>query len=173
MKGHARTVLFAAFSPDEKKVLTASEDQTARVWDAATGKELLLLRGHEDKVRYAAWSPDGKRIINGSEDSTARLWDADKGEESVTMKHGKHPIHFVAFLPDGLQVLTCEEGSARLWPVDPLAISLQRKPRELTPEERRQPADSIRHRTTVPNRAQRIHSPTDTLLLLVEPPLHV
>ena len=68
----------AAFSPDGKRIVTASEDKTARLWDAETGKQIgEPLKGHTDSVLSAAFSPDGKRIVTASDDKTARLWDAD------------------------------------------------------------------------------------------------
>ena len=66
----------AAFSPDGKRIVTASEDKTARLWDAATGKPIgEPLKGHEDSVKSAAFSPDGTRIVTASADKTARLWE--------------------------------------------------------------------------------------------------
>jgi hypothetical protein len=65
----------AAFSPEGARVVTASGDKTARLWDAATGKQVAVLRGHDDLVRSAAFSPDGSRVVTASEDKTARLWD--------------------------------------------------------------------------------------------------
>ena len=74
--GHGKQVASAAFSPDGSRIVTASSDKTARVWDAATGKEIAVLRGHEDEVTSAAFSPDGSRIVTASWDKTARIWDA-------------------------------------------------------------------------------------------------
>ena len=51
-------------------------DQTARVWDARTGAELLTLKGHTGRVTSASFSPDGSRVVTASADETARVWDA-------------------------------------------------------------------------------------------------
>jgi hypothetical protein len=66
----------AAFSPDGSRIVTASEDKTARIWDAASAKEIAVLRGHDSYVRSAAFSPDGSRIVTASLDKTARIWGA-------------------------------------------------------------------------------------------------
>jgi len=66
----------AAFSPDGSRIVTASGGNTVRIWDAASGKEIAVLRGHEDLVHSAAFSPDGSRIVTASNDKTARIWDA-------------------------------------------------------------------------------------------------
>jgi WD40 repeat protein len=69
-------VTSAAFSPDGWRIVTTSADKTARIWDAATAKEIAVLRGHEGRVNSAAFSPDGSRIVTASEDKAARIWDA-------------------------------------------------------------------------------------------------
>jgi len=66
----------AAFSPDGSRIVTASGDKTARIWDAATAQEIAVLRGHDHFVHSAAFSPDGSRIVTASWDNTARIWDA-------------------------------------------------------------------------------------------------
>ena len=71
----------AQFSRDGKTVVTASEDKTTRLWDAASGKELHVLRGHEGRSRSAQFSRDGKTVVTASGDKTARLWDAASGKE--------------------------------------------------------------------------------------------
>jgi WD40 repeat protein len=58
-------------------VATASDDSTAKVWDATTGQELTTLAGHSSGVHYVAWSPDGQRIVTASADETARQYDAN------------------------------------------------------------------------------------------------
>ena len=82
LDGHAEGVNRAAFSPEARRVVTASDDTTARIWDAATGRQITCLNGHTDRVRYAAFSPDGARIVTASADKTARIWDARRGGSS-------------------------------------------------------------------------------------------
>src|SRR5262249_5096603 len=68
--GHDGPVNTADFSPDGSRIVTASFDNTARIWDAATAREIAVLRGHDRMVRSAAFSPDGSRIVTGSWDNT-------------------------------------------------------------------------------------------------------
>ena len=72
-------VTAASFSPDGSRIVTASQDNTAKVWDANTGAELLTLKGHTNWVYSASFSPDGLRIVTGSDDKTAKVWDAKNG----------------------------------------------------------------------------------------------
>src|SRR5205085_1883971 len=76
LKGHTDRVTSVAFSPNGKRIVSGGSDNTARVWDAQTGKELCLLAGHTDQVNAVAFSPEGYRIITGSSDNTARVWEA-------------------------------------------------------------------------------------------------
>ena len=80
------SVEWAAFSPDGTKVVTASHDRMARLWDAASGKELAVLPGHEDEVWRAAFSPDGTKVVTASADGTARLWDAASGKRLAVLQ---------------------------------------------------------------------------------------
>jgi WD40 repeat protein len=66
-----------AYSPDGKRIVTGSDDKTAKVWDADTGRELHTLTGHTGSVLRVAYSPDGKRIVTGSWDKTAKVWQVE------------------------------------------------------------------------------------------------
>jgi WD40 repeat protein len=77
LTGHTARVNDAAFSPDGKRIVTASQDDTARVWDTGSGLLLGTLTGHTEQIYRARFSPDGKRIVTASADNTARLYIAD------------------------------------------------------------------------------------------------
>jgi hypothetical protein len=71
----------AAFSPDGTRIVTASGDHTAKVWNARTGSLLLELKGHASGVTSEGFSPDGTRIVTASGDRTLKVWDARSGKE--------------------------------------------------------------------------------------------
>ena len=74
LEGHSAAVIDAVFSPDGQRIVTASQDNTARVWNAATGQLVAKLEGHSGAVWHAAFSPDGQRVVTASQDSTARVY---------------------------------------------------------------------------------------------------
>ena len=104
-------MLAVAFSPDGKSVATGSLDKTARVMDAATGKEVSRLP-HQGMVHAVAFSPDGKWVATGSSDKTARVMAAATGKEVSRLPH-QYPVAAVAFSPDGKWVLT-QGGDVRV-----------------------------------------------------------
>ena len=79
-----------SWSPDGKQLASASDDETVRLWDAATGKEQAHAQGTRGRVLSVAWSPDGKRLASASDDRTVKLWDAATGKEQATLRwaHG-------------------------------------------------------------------------------------
>jgi WD40 repeat protein/tRNA A-37 threonylcarbamoyl transferase component Bud32 len=106
LKGHTGNVLSVAFSPDGKRIVGGSDDQTVKVWDAISGQELLTLKAHTLLVRTVAFSPDGKRIVSGSYDKTLKVWDAMSGRESLTFKGHAFKVESVAFSPNGKQIVS-------------------------------------------------------------------
>ena len=61
------------FSPDGSRVLTAS-DRVARIWDLASGRDLISLEGHAASIEWATFSRDGQEVFTASSDHTARAW---------------------------------------------------------------------------------------------------
>ena len=116
--GHWAAVSFAAFSPDGMRIVTASWDHTARIWDATTGKQIVTLLGHGDGVLSAAFSPDGKHVVTASADNTARIWDATTGNEIAVLRGLAYPVYHAAFSPDGSRIVTASaDNTARIWDV--------------------------------------------------------
>ncbi len=109
-------MLSAAFSPDGFRVVTASADKTARVWDAATGAVLATLSGHGDWVNSAAFSPDGSRVVTASFDNTARVWDAATGAVLATLSGHRDRVVSAVFSRDGTHIVTASaDDTARVW----------------------------------------------------------
>jgi WD40 repeat protein/serine/threonine protein kinase/TPR repeat protein len=116
LAGHGDAVRRAIFSPDGTRIVTASFDRTARIWDARTGIQLAVLSGHDDRVYYAAYSPDGTRIVTASADKTARIWDAQSGVQlTVLSGHGDF-VYCATYSPDGTRILTTsQDKTIRVW----------------------------------------------------------
>jgi eukaryotic-like serine/threonine-protein kinase len=90
-----------ANEPRGMRLVSASADKTARVWDAATGRELGRLEGHGDVVRNALFSPDGRAIATGSLDGTVRLWDAETFTELTPRYQPSGAVMGLAFSRNG------------------------------------------------------------------------
>lgn len=115
--GHKDTIWGASFSPDGSRVVTASWDATAKVWDAASGAELFTLAGHlKHRVSSAHFSPDGKRIVTASWDNTAKIWDADSSKKLLTLIGHSGSLGAASFSPDGSRIVTAsDDRTAKVW----------------------------------------------------------
>jgi WD40 repeat protein len=114
--GHGDSVVAVQFAADGQRLLTASRDGTARVWDVASRKPVFVLH-HDGAVVSAQFSTDGTRIVTGSDDRTARIWDARTGTQlGRTLVHGA-PVASAVFSPEGARVLTASGSEARVWDV--------------------------------------------------------
>jgi uncharacterized protein with WD repeat len=118
--GHIDRVSSVAFSPDGRRVVTGSGDNTARVWDLSGATPAATpLNGHRGPVWSVAFSPDGRRVVTGSDDNTARVWNLSGATPVATPLEGhRGPVTSVAFSPDGRRVATgSEDNTAQVWDV--------------------------------------------------------
>jgi WD40 repeat protein/serine/threonine protein kinase len=117
LEGHGDAVAGLAYSPDGGRVASASRDETAKVWDAHTGREVVTFRGHRAALTGVAWAPDGRRVASVSWDGTARVWDPATGAEVLpTLDAAAGPVYGLAFSQDGTALATAHhDGSARVW----------------------------------------------------------
>src|SRR5207253_5574532 len=100
-KGHTGLVFSVAFSPDGKVLATGSFDNTVKLWDFATGKELQTLKGHTSSIYGVAFSPDGSLLASGSQDKTIRLWNPKDGKFIKELKGHGDIVNAVIFSNDG------------------------------------------------------------------------
>ncbi len=115
LNGHTGWVQSAQFSSDGNRIVTASYDNTAKVWDSKTGVELLSLKGHTNLVCSAQFSPDGNRIVTAG-DNTAKVWDAKTGKELISFNGHTKRVNSARFSPDGNRIVTAsDDATAKIW----------------------------------------------------------
>lgn len=105
LRGHVHLVLSVAFDPSGKRLVTASQDGTARIWDAASGAPLKILSGHRGAVFSAAFSSDGRQVVTGSFDQSLRLWDAQTGRELEAPIDAGKPVLAVTLTSDNRYIV--------------------------------------------------------------------
>lgn len=117
--GHTDRVNAARFSPDSKRFLTASLDNTAKLWDTRTGKLLAVLSGHKQGVSSAEFSPDGKMIFTADGSGAVRIWDAVSANLLKVLREHDLNILSVKFSPDGRKFMTnSSDGTCKIWDIN-------------------------------------------------------
>jgi WD40 repeat protein/tetratricopeptide (TPR) repeat protein len=116
LSGPQGEVLAAAFSPDGGKILTASSDNSARIWDCRSGKALTEPLRHPSPISAVAFRDDSRVVLTGCKDGIARLWDPLTGKLLLETVPAAGPVYAVASHPGAGQIATAgEEKIVRLW----------------------------------------------------------
>jgi WD40 repeat protein len=116
--GHSAGISAGVFSPDSSRILTSSLDGTLRLWETATGREILTLNGHKGAVLSAAYLPDGKHAISGSADGTAILWNIANGQIVRSFVGHADCVNQVAVSVDGHWLASAgSDGTLRIWEI--------------------------------------------------------
>ena len=113
--GRNGSVRVLAVTPDGRHIVTGSDDQMVRMYDAGSGAEIRQFKGHAGGVLALAVTSDGRHIVTGSDDNTARVWDASNGVELLQLKV-PGAVRGVAVTPDGTRIITASDDNiARVW----------------------------------------------------------
>jgi WD40 repeat protein len=111
-------VAYAAWSPDESRILTSYWYGGAMLWDAKTFQPIGALMSHRATVRKSLFTPDGNKIVTSSLDHTARIWDGHTGKPvSPPLQHGDF-VWELDISPDGKLIATASyDKTVRLWSI--------------------------------------------------------
>jgi WD40 repeat protein len=110
-----------AVSPDGSRIAASMPDRTVRVWDAASGTVLKVLRGHADLTMDAAFSPDGTLLASASYDKTVRVWELATGRFRVLRGHSL-AVNRLAWRDGEHLVTSSYDGTLRVWDVPAMEL---------------------------------------------------
>jgi WD40 repeat protein len=118
LTGHSDSVLSAAYSPDSRYLASGSIDNTIKIWEVATGKELRTLTGHFSGVYSVVYSPDGRYLASASADNTIKIWEVATGKELRTLTGHSDSVWSVAYSPDGRYLASGNyDNTIKIWEV--------------------------------------------------------
>jgi WD40 repeat protein/mono/diheme cytochrome c family protein len=128
LRGHTRSAVSAAMSPDGRYIVSAGDDRTIRFWDDASGKQVRVFQGHDGGVKCVAFSPDGRYLLSGGSDATVRLWEVASGKEIKVFRKHSEPLVAAAFLPGGRQTISVSrDAGVQLWSIAKLVSAAPRR----------------------------------------------
>ena len=116
LTGHTARVDSVAFTPNGKRVISASWDGTMKVWDVSSGKLIKTLQGHNGSVKSVAIAEGGRYFASGSEDKTVKVWPLTSDIRSMTSSGHCGSVLSVNYSPDGRHVLSAaDDNTLRIW----------------------------------------------------------
>ncbi|WP_155395974.1 NB-ARC domain-containing protein [Methanosarcina mazei] len=125
LERHDHEVNAIAITSDGKYTISASCDNSLKVWDLKKGEEITTLRGHNDFVMAVSVTHDGKCAVSASYDGILKIWNLEKGEEITTFKAHEGHISTVAITPDGKYAVSASyidpelcEGTLKVWDLE-------------------------------------------------------
>jgi WD40 repeat protein len=116
LRGHTWNVISAAYTPDGKRIVSASHDGTGRLWDAETGREVLQFQADRNGGYRLAISPDGNYLATSGRAQDVRLWNTATGTPVITLTDHPQPLRGLSFSPDGRRLATSSaDTTVRVW----------------------------------------------------------
>jgi WD40 repeat protein/nucleoside phosphorylase len=117
--GHLGGVRGCAVTEDGRRVVSASEDGTLKVWDVVARQPVATLRGHGGEVLDCAVTANGRRVVSASRDGTLKVWDAEEGQCVATLTGHKGPVRGCAVAEGGQRALSASaDGTLKVWELE-------------------------------------------------------
>ena len=119
LQGHSEGINGVALSADGRRAISASNDETLKVWDVESGHELRTMQGHSGSVEGVAVSADGRRAVSASFDYTLKVWDVESGRELHTLYGHTRIVTAVAVSADGRHAVSAShDQTLKVWDVE-------------------------------------------------------
>lgn len=120
---HGNSINSLKLLSDRRRFISASADNTLRLWNLSSGEELLVFEGHETFVNAIAVSPDEKSIYSGSANGTIFAWNAETGKQKAEFAGHIVPVNTLAQSPDGQRLVSgASDGTIKIWDVKTQAL---------------------------------------------------